>query len=637
MGEEVRKQAEKANKDMERLSTAMKWSTAAMVGGTAILGTLGLIGKEAIEAQDEILDLRSILAGKGMAPLEIANSMALIEQQIDSIRLTYGKTREEIYRTTSELVADLGAKTTSAILIPMTKLAVATKAEIALAGDLMKKAMTTYGATWGDAMTEAEKGERIATAFINARNVLGIGMEGLNTEFRQALPAAHALGIDLNELLGILGTLDDAWPERSAGATIAAMALGLTKMIGDTSRGTERFEKFGKLAKLQLTDQSGKMLPMLNVMDQLIAVFGEGALNATELAYVERILGNDFAKAASMIMEQSNAIKANIPKLDNQKLAADALAEKMKSLNIQWGIMREKLKKMAAEIGMNLLPILKKIYGIIQPILDLAIRFMKAHPDITAWATFGVAASGALLLVGGTIGNLLFGLLRLRIVMQTFAVGAQIAAAAQWLWNAAMYANPIVWIIGGIIALGAGIYLLVKHWNTVKAAMISVWEWFKKLPDLVLYLAGPLGWIALLVKHWDAVKAAGVAAWKFIKDAVIDAYAFIKPIIDIIVGAVSMIGGILGVGNKEIKSGAGVMGRQVAAQLQYASPGVIPGENLVQPIAAGPAQSFSSDYSSHRTSITLVQKQGESYEALLKRAYVAQRVDEDRRRHGGLY
>lgn len=43
--------------------------------------------------------------------------------------------------------------------------------------------------------------------------------------------------------------------------------------------------------------------------------------------------------------------------------------------------------------------------------------------------------------------------------------------AAQWLWNAAMTANPIGLIIAGVAALGVGLYFLVKHWDTVTAAM----------------------------------------------------------------------------------------------------------------------------------------------------------------------
>jgi hypothetical protein len=90
------------------------------------------------------------------------------------------------------------------------------------------------------------------------------------------------------------------------------------------------------------------------------------------------------------------------------------------------------------------------------------------------------------------------------------------STAATWAMNAAMWASPITWIIAGVIALGAGIFLLVKHWDTVKAAMINAWDWFtnllSKVPDFALILMGPLAPILLLIKHFEKVKELATGA-----------------------------------------------------------------------------------------------------------------------------
>src|SRR5574344_2072137 len=49
------------------------------------------------------------------------------------------------------------------------------------------------------------------------------------------------------------------------------------------------------------------------------------------------------------------------------------------------------------------------------------------------------------------------------------SVSAKMAAAAQWLWNAALAANPVVLITIALIALVAGIYLLTKAFSGAKA------------------------------------------------------------------------------------------------------------------------------------------------------------------------
>ena len=50
--------------------------------------------------------------------------------------------------------------------------------------------------------------------------------------------------------------------------------------------------------------------------------------------------------------------------------------------------------------------------------------------------------------------------------------------AASWAWTAAMLANPMTWIILGIVALVAAIVMLVLNWDTVIAWIVEVWQGF---------------------------------------------------------------------------------------------------------------------------------------------------------------
>lgn len=51
-------------------------------------------------------------------------------------------------------------------------------------------------------------------------------------------------------------------------------------------------------------------------------------------------------------------------------------------------------------------------------------------------------------------------------------------SAAQWLLNAAMLANPVTWIILGIVALIAIIILLVANWDSVVSWITTIWGGF---------------------------------------------------------------------------------------------------------------------------------------------------------------
>lgn len=110
-----------------------------------------------------------------------------------------------------------------------------------------------------------------------------------------------------------------------------------------------------------------------------------------------------------------------------------------------------------------------------------------------------------------------------------WTVATKGATAAQWLFNAAMAANPITLIIIAVIALGVGLVVLWKKsetfrdivkgaFNAVWGAIKSVWNWTKKnWPLLLGILTGPIGWATLAItKNWDKIKSGGQAVWRWI-------------------------------------------------------------------------------------------------------------------------
>lgn len=99
------------------------------------------------------------------------------------------------------------------------------------------------------------------------------------------------------------------------------------------------------------------------------------------------------------------------------------------------------------------------------------------------------------------------------------ATAAKVAAAGQWLLNAAMEANPIGIVIVALVALVALFVVLWTHSETfrhivtgafdaVKSAASTAFGWVKDHWPLILaILTGPVGLAVLaIVKHWDAIK-----------------------------------------------------------------------------------------------------------------------------------
>lgn len=65
-------------------------------------------------------------------------------------------------------------------------------------------------------------------------------------------------------------------------------------------------------------------------------------------------------------------------------------------------------------------------------------------------------------------------------VMVVFKGIMAAARVAQLLFNAALWANPITWVVVAVLALIAVVILLVKNWDTVKAKILAIWGALKQ-------------------------------------------------------------------------------------------------------------------------------------------------------------
>lgn len=88
-----------------------------------------------------------------------------------------------------------------------------------------------------------------------------------------------------------------------------------------------------------------------------------------------------------------------------------------------------------------------------------------------------------------------------------------IASIGVWAMNSAMLANPMFWIIAGVVALIAGaVALIVLYWDDIVAATSAAWEWVvmkvRWAKAMVLAAIAYLGTIPGKVAGW----------WKSVKD-----------------------------------------------------------------------------------------------------------------------
>jgi hypothetical protein len=116
-------------------------------------------------------------------------------------------------------------------------------------------------------------------------------------------------------------------------------------------------------------------------------------------------------------------------------------------------------------------------------------------------------------------------------VVLVLAAALAVWAAVQWVLNSALLANPITWIILGVVALIAIIVLIATKttwfqtaWHAMSDAIVTAWNWvwtklqqgFALLTDLFLNFTGP----GLIIKHWDTIKSAVGSAMTWVSNTV---------------------------------------------------------------------------------------------------------------------
>lgn len=147
---------------------------------------------------------------------------------------------------------------------------------------------------------------------------------------------------------------------------------------------------------------------------------------------------------------------------------------------------------------------------------------------------FQDSLASALVTLAPLLGGLLQLLTPLAPILGPLAIAIGVITVAQWLWNAALMASPITWIILAVVALIAIIVLLVVHWDTVSAALVAAWNWIKDtavtvwnaIKDffaqwwpwlLAIFTGGGSLIVDWIIDHWDEIKQFTSDVWNGIK------------------------------------------------------------------------------------------------------------------------
>ncbi|KNA57101.1 tail tape measure protein [Vibrio cholerae AM-19226] len=388
----------------------------------------------------------------------------------------YGKSATEFVGASYDIqsaIAGLTGEELSQFTKASGVLAAATKADTATITSYMG---TMYGIFKNQAeeMGKAAWVEDVAGMTASAVQMFKTtGME-MSSAFTSVGANATAAGIAMSEQMAILGTLQSTMSGSEAGTKYKAFLAG----VG------------GAQDKLNLSfvDAQGKMLPMLDILEKLQGKFGD-TLDVAESDELKKAFGSDEAVSLiKLLMADTQGLAASIDSLGQTKgmgkaeQMAAAMTDQSQRLEASWFAIR-------AAVFSMVLPAFNAVTGSIADGLMWLTSMTSEYPVLTEVLSY--TAIGALSL-GGVVASLslVMGIAKMMAggwavttavlsgVFKVLRISTIAMTAATWLFNAALWANPITWIIAGIVALVAAVGAMIYWWDEIKASFADT-TWFK--------------------------------------------------------------------------------------------------------------------------------------------------------------
>jgi phage-related protein len=285
---------------------------------------------------------------------------------------------------------------------------------------------------------------------------------------------------------------------KALGEELPQSSSDLDKFTWLTKNTTVELSEFGSVMNYVAMYGSN-----LNVsIDEMIAIMGALEAKGISGSSATRLFRTAVTQAAdgtTSLTEALGLTDEEIAKYSTEIENATGLTdEHAEAMNESFGLMdeiKQKFSELSLGVGSLLTP-LEPLLGIMTALGPVMMTLSTSTGAATVKAVAHAAAVTAKTAA---------------LVASKVAIAA--ATAAQWLWNAAMTANPIGIIIAAIGALIAAIVLIAKNWDTIRDKTVEIWN------NIVGFLTGVWENITGFFKDaWQGIADFFISIWTNIAD-----------------------------------------------------------------------------------------------------------------------
>lgn len=326
---------------------------------------------------------------------------------------------------------------------------------------------------------------------------------------------AASAGMDLQQTTAILGMFGDTGLKGSAaGTTFVSMLNDMKKNADDGAIAV------GDMS-IALYDAEGNMRDLGTIMTE-VETATDGMSGATRDAALSNIFGVEAMKGVNSILAQGTDRYRELEEATyNSAGAAEEMADTMEdNIGGAFRAMWSAIEGLMIAIGDHLKPYIQDAADVIG---RFATKFSEMSDGAQRFIIIGgaiAAAIGPMLLAFGWLMSFIpkvaagFKLLS-AIKLGSFIPAITGAISATWAFTAALLANPITWIIVGIVALIAVIVLLWQNWDQVSQWLSDSWDWLLGAATSAFSAIGEF-----ISGVWNSIVEWTVSTWNSVVDTV---------------------------------------------------------------------------------------------------------------------
>nr|WP_033118623.1 phage tail tape measure protein [Intestinimonas butyriciproducens] len=362
--------------------------------------------------------------------------------------------------------------------------ALTAKATKSTAGEMTSLFATGYGIYKGyyDDLSDMEFGEMFSAGISESVRAFKTSGSGMAQSIQTLGASATTANVPLEEQLAILGMLQATMGGSEAGTKYKAF-------LRSAAKGGEELG-------LNFLDANNQLLSMPEILDVLRGKFGE-TMDAAEKMELQKAFGDTEAVALIDLMySKTGELQNNILNLydamgQGTEVATNMANAMQETEPERFERLTQRIQNVKESIGNSLLPTINDLMSTGEQVLTKVGSWIEENQELVRVIMLVVLAIGGFLTVAGTVIAVVSGvgliitktisgfkLLKAGFLLAKGTLMPLISSV--WSFTAALLANPVTWIVIGIVALIAALVLLYNKCEWFRNGVNAIINFFKE-------------------------------------------------------------------------------------------------------------------------------------------------------------